>query len=95
MLNHLDAILSFRREQGLFIEERYTAEALALRGQTDAALSALEKAERDRTLYHWWLTEILHNDTFADIRDHPRFIALIERMRDDLKHQRERLHTTK
>lgn len=95
MLNHLDAILSFRREQGLFIEERYTAEALALRGQTDAALSALEKAERDRTLYHWWLTEILHNDTFADIRDHPRFIALIERMRDDLKRQRERLHATK
>jgi hypothetical protein len=34
MLDHLEAILELRRKRGLFIEERYAAEALALRGKT-------------------------------------------------------------
>jgi TolB-like protein/DNA-binding winged helix-turn-helix (wHTH) protein len=88
MLNHVDAILSLRRQRGLFIEERYAAEVWALRGQTDAALDALEQAERDRTIYHWWQTELLHNQIFAGMRNHSRFVALVERIQSDLSKQR-------
>jgi hypothetical protein len=91
MLDHLDAILALRRQRGLFIEERYAAEALALRGQTDAALDALEKAERERTIYHWWQLEVVHNEIFAGLREHPRFVALVERIQHDLDRQRDKL----
>jgi hypothetical protein len=91
MLDHLDAILALRRDRGLFIEERHAAEALALRGRTDAALDALEKAERDRTIYHYWHLVLLHNEVFAGFRDHPRFVALVEKIRRDLSRQRDEL----
>jgi adenylate cyclase len=94
VLDHLDAVLALRRDRGLYIEERHAAEALALRGRTEAALDALEKAERDRTIYHWWQLEILHNEVFAGLRKHPRFTALVERMRQDLRKQREQLALT-
>lgn len=95
MLDHLDAVLELRRKRGLFIEERHTAEALALRGRTDAALDALEKAERDRTIYYRWHLVLQHNEIFAGFRDHPRFVALVERIRRDLSRQRERLQSAK
>jgi TolB-like protein/DNA-binding winged helix-turn-helix (wHTH) protein len=91
MLDHLDAVLALRRQRGLFIEERHAAEALALRGRPEAALDALEKAERDRTIYHWWQLELLHNEIFAGLRKHPRFVALVERIRSDLSRQRDEL----
>jgi adenylate cyclase len=91
MLDHLEAILALRRERGLFIEERWAAEALALRGRTEAALDALEKAERDRTIYYRWDLVLLHNEIFAGLRNHPRFLALVERIRRDLSRQREEL----
>jgi TolB-like protein/DNA-binding winged helix-turn-helix (wHTH) protein/Tfp pilus assembly protein PilF len=91
MLDHLEAVLALRRQRGLFIEERYAAEALALRGRTEAALDALEKAERDRTIYYRWHLVLLHNEIFAGFRDHPRFVALIERIQRDLSRQREEL----
>ena len=91
MLHHMEAILQLRRERGLFIEERHTAEALALRGQTEAALDALERAELDRTIYHSWQLFLLHNEIFAEIRDHPRFGALLERVRSEMNRQREEL----
>ena len=91
MLDHLDAVLELRRKRGLFVEERHAAEALALRGRTDAALDALEKAERDRTIYRWWQPELLHNEIFAEFRDHPRFLALVKRIRQDLSRQRDEL----
>jgi adenylate cyclase len=95
MLDHLEAILALRRTRGLFIEERHAAEALALRGQTEAALDALEKAERDRTIYHRWHLVLLHNETFAGFRNHPRFVALVEKIRRDLSRQREQLESAK
>lgn len=95
MLDHLDAVLELRRKRGLFIEERYAAEALALRGRTEAALDALEKAERDRTLYYRWHLVLLHNEIFAGFRDHPRFVALVERIQRDLSRQREQLESAK
>jgi len=91
VLDHLDAVLALRRQRGLFIEERHAAEALALRGRTEPALDALEKAERDRTIYHWWQLAVLHNEIFAGLRQHPRFVALVERIRNDLRRQREEL----
>jgi hypothetical protein len=95
MLDHLEAILALRRERGLFIEERHAAEALALRGQTEAALDALEKAERDRTIYHRWHLVLLHNEIFAGFRNHPRFVTLVEKIRRDLSRQREQLELAK
>ena len=94
MLDHLEAILALRRERGLFIEERWVAEALALRGRTEAALDALEKGERDRTIYYRWHLVLLHNELFAGLRSHPRFVALVERMRSDLSRQRDALSRT-
>ncbi len=91
MLDHLEAILALRRKRGLFIEERYAAEALALRGRTEAALDALEKAERDRTIYFCWHLALLHNEIFAGFRNHPRFVALVEKIRRDLSRQRDEL----
>ncbi len=95
MLDHLEAILALRRARGLFIEERHAAEALALRGQTEAALDALEKAERDRTIYHRWHLVLLHNEIFAGFRNHPRFVALVEKIKRDLSRQREQLESAK
>jgi TolB-like protein/DNA-binding winged helix-turn-helix (wHTH) protein len=95
MLDHLEAILELRRKRGLLIEERYAAEALALRGKTEAALDALEKAELDRTIYYCWHLCLLHNEVFASFRDHPRFVALIGKIQRDLSRQREQLASTK
>jgi TolB-like protein/DNA-binding winged helix-turn-helix (wHTH) protein len=89
MLDHLEAVIELRRTRGLFIEERHAAEALALRGRTEAALDALEKAERDRTIYYRWHLVLLNNEIFAGFRDHPRFGALVERIQRDLSRQRE------
>ncbi len=91
MLGYLEAILELRRKRGLFIEERHAAEALALRGRTEPALDALEKAERDRTIYYRWQLVLLHNEVFAGFRDHPRFVALVERIQRDLSRQRKQL----
>jgi TolB-like protein/DNA-binding winged helix-turn-helix (wHTH) protein len=91
MIDHLEAILELRRKRGLFIEERHAAEAQALRGRTEAALDSLEKAERDRTLYHWWHLAMLHNEIFAGFRNHPRFVALVEKIQRDLSRQRDEL----
>jgi TolB-like protein/DNA-binding winged helix-turn-helix (wHTH) protein len=95
MLDHLEAILDLRRKRGLFVEERHAAEALALRGRTEAALDALEKAEHDRTIYYRWHLVLLHNEIFSGFRDHPRFVALVERIQSDLSRQRERLESAK
>jgi hypothetical protein len=94
MLDHLEGVLELRRKRGLFIEERHAAEAFALRGQTEAALDALEKAERDRTIYYRWQLVLLHNEIFAGFREHPRFVALVERIQRDLSRQREQLGST-
>ena len=94
-LDHLEAVLELRRKRGLFIEERHAAEALALRGRTEAALDALEKAERDRTIYYRWHLVLLHNEIFAGFRDHPRFVALVEQIQRDLSRQREQLESAK
>lgn len=93
MLDHLEAVLKLRRTRGLFVEERHAAEVLALRGRTEEALDALEKAERDRTIYYRWHLVLEHNEIFAGFRDHPRFTVLVERIQRDLNRQREQLES--
>lgn len=92
MLDHLEAVLELRRKRGLFVEERHAAEALALRGRTEAALDALEKAERERTIYYRWHLVLQHNEIFAGFRHHPRFVALVEKIERDLRRQRDQLN---
>lgn len=87
MLRHLEAILQDRRRRGLFLEARYMAEALALRGQNTAALDALEQAERERTIYRNWEVFLLHNSIFAGLEDDARYAALLERVRSEMARQ--------
>jgi TolB-like protein/DNA-binding winged helix-turn-helix (wHTH) protein/Tfp pilus assembly protein PilF len=93
MLGYLEAILRWRRERGLFVEELHVAEALALRGRSEAALNALERAEKDSTIYNFWQLRLLHNSVFEDIRKHPRFEALVERVKTEINRQRAELST--
>ena len=95
MLDHLEAVVELRRKRGLFVEERHVAEAFALRGRTERALDALEKAERDRTIYYCWHLVLQHNEIFAGFRDHPRFVALVKRIERDVSRQREQLESSK
>ncbi len=93
MLGHLEAILRWRRERGLFVEELHVAEALALRGRSEAALNALEQAEKNGTIYNFWQLRLLHNGVFEDILNHPRFEALVERVETEMARQRAELST--
>ena len=95
MLGHLETILQSRRDRGLFIEEVHVAEVRVLRGDLEGALDALEQAERDRTVYLWWQLRLLHNGTFEAIRHHPRFAALIERIRAEMRRQRAELEAVR
>lgn len=95
MLGHLETILQSRRDRGLFIEGIHVAEARVLRGDLEGALDALEQAERDRTVYLWWQLRLLHNGTFEAIRHHPRFSALIERIRAEMRRQRAELEAVR
>jgi TolB-like protein/DNA-binding winged helix-turn-helix (wHTH) protein len=91
MLRHFETIVASRREAGLLVGERYVAEARVLRGDRRGALDALEQAERDRTIHHWWQLTLLHSGVFAELRGDPRFTALIGRIRADLERQRAEL----
>lgn len=88
MLNHLEAILQWRSDRGLLVEQRHVAESRALRGNYAGALDALEQGLEDRTIFHGWHVLLLHNPIFADIRNHPRFMAIIGALREDLRTQR-------
>ena len=88
MLTHLEKILQWRRERGLFIEETHVAEALALRGQWDAALDSLEQAEEAGTIYNYWQVRLLYSAIFDHIRNHPRYEALVDRVKMEMDRQR-------
>lgn len=87
MLGHLEAILQDRRQRELYLEERFTAEALALGGKNEAALDALEQAERDRTIYRNWEIFLVHSSIFSEIREQPRYSALLDRIRREMARQ--------
>ena len=91
MLNHLEGILQWRRARGLLVEERHVAEARALRGDYEGALNALEQALKDRTIFQGWHVFLLNNPIFADIRERPRFLAIVGQVRDEVQRQRAEL----
>lgn len=70
----------------------YEAQKLASEGLNDKALSALEMAVslgwRAHFFYSWQFY-IRDNVLFRDFRDHPRFIALLERIKTDMERQRD------
>jgi hypothetical protein len=72
----------------LVVSETRTAEIHALRGRGDDALDALERAEKNGSIYVFWQYRLIHNRIFDDIRDHPRFEALMQRVKAEMKRQR-------
>lgn len=56
--------------------ERFRAQALALSGDGEGALAALERALAGRA-YAWWWYDLRLNPAFAGMRGEPRFQALL------------------
>jgi TolB-like protein/Tfp pilus assembly protein PilF len=88
VLAHVEANQNWRREHGLTVSETHAAEVHALRGRADDALIALERAEQNGTIYAFWQYRLIHNRIFDDIRDDPRFTALVERVNAEMQRQR-------
>ena len=88
VLAHLEAFQNWRREHGLVVWETGAAEIHALRGRGDDAMDALERAEKNGSIYVYWHYQLIYNRIFDDIRDHPRFEALVQRVKAEMKRQR-------
>jgi len=95
VLAHLEAFQNWRREHGLVVLETRAAEIHALRGRGDDALDALERAEKNGSIYVYWHYRLIHNRIFDDIRDHPRFAALVERVKSEMERQRIEFNNTR
>ena len=87
VLSHMDAILDFHREAGIVVSHTLDAELHALRGRDDDALDALERSEENRTIYSLWQFYLVHNHIFDIIRDRPRYVALLERVKAEMARQ--------
>jgi hypothetical protein len=88
ILAHVEANLLWHRERGLVVSDTHAAEIHAVRGRADDALAALERAEQNGTIYAYWQYRLIHNRIFDDIREHPRFSALVERVNAEMQRQR-------
>ena len=91
VLSHMEAILNFQREAGILVSQTLDAELHALHGRDDDALDALEQSEMDGTIYSLWHHYLVDNRIFDDIRDHPRYVALLERVKVEMQRQRTEL----
>jgi hypothetical protein len=91
ILAHLESILNYFRDLGYLVLESRFAELHALRGHNSDALDALEHAEKSGTLYLLWQYQLSHNRIFDEIRDHPRFVALVDRVKAEMQRQRTEL----
>ena len=88
ILAHMEAIQNWQGEHGMVVSESRAAEIHALRGRGDDALDALERAEKDGSIYVYWHYQLIYNRIFDDIRDQPRFKALVQRVKDEMQRQR-------
>jgi TolB-like protein/Flp pilus assembly protein TadD len=88
VLAHVEAFQDWQHEHGIVVSETGVAELHALRGRGDDALDALERAEMNGMIYAYWQHRLIRNRIFDGIRDHPRFAALVERVRADMARQR-------
>jgi len=68
----------------------HRARIAALRGQSDAALAALEDAVRLGWRRGWWLAQ---DPALQSLRELPRFKAVLARIEDSNRLQRQRLQT--
>ena len=68
------------------------AQKLLREGQSDAALAALETAVNKNLRIDWsnnqWQFSIRDNILFSEIREHPRFLALLEIIESDMAQQK-------
>ncbi|TVQ37635.1 MAG: tetratricopeptide repeat protein [Wenzhouxiangella sp.] len=64
------------------------AQLLALKGEYDAALDSLEALIDSGWRYYWWGLDGYYPE-FAAIVDHPRFVAMVERLEAGVRAQRE------
>ena len=87
VLAHMKAILDWRGDHGLPMWETHVAELAALRGRVDEALEALERAEKNGTIYVYWHHRLTRNSIFDEIRGQPRFQALVQRVEAEMKRQ--------
>jgi TolB-like protein/Flp pilus assembly protein TadD len=87
VLAHAETLQEWQREHGVVASETGAAELHALRGRSDDALDALERAEADGMIYAYWQYRLIHNRIFDDIRDHPRYTALIDRVEAEMQRQ--------
>jgi TolB-like protein len=88
VLAHMQTNLNWRHEHSLLDFESRDAELFALQGRLDDAMDALERAEKNGSMYLLWQYRLIHNRIFDEIRDHPRFEALVERVEAEMQRQR-------
>jgi hypothetical protein len=91
----MQANLDFRRDSGYATYGVMRAELHALRGLKNDALDALERVEETRTIYLGWRFHLVQNRNFDGIRDHPRFVALLERVKAEMERQRTELRNNR
>ena len=79
----LDAVIAWidaNAFMGPIYNLRTKAQALALKGETDAALDILAQSFREKDYTQWWYTVRL-DPTWDRLRDDSRFVAIVEAVR--------------
>jgi tetratricopeptide (TPR) repeat protein len=69
---------------------RTKAQALALKGDGDAALDMLEESFRQNDYTLWWYT-LQHDPTWKELRDHPHFLRIAAMVREHARRESARL----
>lgn len=69
---------------------RTKAQALALKGETDAALNMLEESFRQKDYTHWWYTLEL-DPTWKTLRGDPHFLRIAQLVQEHARRQASRL----
>ncbi len=92
-MRRLDEVIAWIDANGIYgpvYNLRTRAQAMMLKGQTDAALEELDRSfrEKDRTL--WWYT-LRFDPTWDAIRQDPRFLQIAEHVQAEVRAQGVRL----
>lgn len=88
LLEHIEETVERTRiEKGPWLivgHER--AAVLAMKGEHDAALDALDELVDSGWRYYWWVLDDVPE--FEPLREHPRFLRMMERLEDGVAEQR-------
>ncbi len=87
VLAHMEAVQNWQREHGIVVSNTAVAELHVLRGLDNDALDALERAEQNGMIYVYWQHRLIFNRIFDRIREHPRFVALVQRVEAEMQRQ--------